>query len=259
MPQNGFHGLFGLATAAMVVTRAPVAAAQPLTAGIVLGAMLPDVDMYPTGVAFLLKHAELTYVIHRTATHSLFFALMILLVGLSVPRWRWACFGLSIGVCTHLALDTFFWFTQVALFWPFSRMDMGLPIFNLWSEEKLSGLWVNVREAFEFAAFALLLGSLRGIASHFGNAGASLVKWERALWVCFALAMGTAFSFRDASTNQHYVVTTPYLLLFLPYCWYQVWRLRSEIARWAQGRREAPSTSLRDRASGRTEQPEFGR
>jgi len=236
MPQNGFHGLFGLATAGALATRAPAAATQPLAVGIVLGSMLPDLDLYPTGIAFLFKHAELTYVIHRTATHSLFLALLILLLGLAVPRWRWACIGLSVGVGTHLALDTFFWFTQVDLFWPFSRMDMGLPIVNLWSEDKLSALWVNVREAFEFAAFALLLGSLRGIALRFGNAGASLVKWERVLWGCFAIALATAFLFREASTNQHFVVTTPYLLLFLPYCWYQVWRLRSEIEEWAKGR-----------------------
>src|ERR1051326_154960 len=157
MPQNGFHGLIGLATAKALAKRVPGAAAQPFVAGIVLGSMLPDVDMYPTGIAFLLKRADLTYVIHRTATHSLLFAFALLLLGL-IPRTRWLFIGLSLGVCTHILLDTFFWFTQIDMFWPFSRLGTGLPIVNLWSHERLTGLWANFREAFESAALALFFG-----------------------------------------------------------------------------------------------------
>lgn len=233
MPQNGFHGLIGLATAKALARRVPIQAAQPLVLGTVLGSMLPDIDMYPTGVAFLLKRPDLTYVIHRTATHSLLFALSILLVAAIIPRSRWLCVGLSVGICTHIVLDTFFWFTQIDMFWPFSRTGTGLPIVNLWSHEKLTGLWANFREAFEYAAFAAFLGALRSISVRFGYSGPSTVKWERALWACFAIAMVTTFIFRDSPANQNYIVSTPYLLVFFPYCLLQVMRRQAAITQWA--------------------------
>jgi membrane-bound metal-dependent hydrolase YbcI (DUF457 family) len=233
MPQNGFHGLFGLWTARKLAPFAPSGELPPFAIGVVIGSMVPDLDMYPTGIAFLFGHSELTYVIHRTATHSLLLALVILAIGLVIRRWRWICVGLSIGACTHIALDTFFWFTQIDMFWPLSRLDTGLPIVNLWSQEKLSGLWVNFREAFEYAAFALLLRSLRQMGTASGTSAQSSRKWEVGLWVGFLTALITAFLFRERPALQHYIVSAPYLLLFFPYCLSRVWQLRREIAKWA--------------------------
>jgi len=64
-----------------------------------------------------------------------------------------------------------------------------------------------------------------------------MLKLERFMWVGFAVALITAFVFRDSPAKQNRVVTTPYLLAMLPYCWLQVWRLRAEIGRWALGKK----------------------
>lgn len=228
MPQNGFHGLIGLAAARAMARHLPPQALEAATGGVVLGSMLPDVDMYPTGVAYLFGVDP--YLIHRTATHSIFFTLLLLLMGFVFRPGRWLLLGLCAGVCTHLVMDVFFWFAAVDLFWPASRLDLGVPVLNLWTADHLSHLWVNIREAFEYAAFALYLGVLRRSAGV-----ASTTKWETALWAGFLATLTTAFLFRDHESWQHYLVTVPYLLCFLPYVWLQTWRHRCAIATWTLG------------------------
>jgi membrane-bound metal-dependent hydrolase YbcI (DUF457 family) len=124
MPQNGFHGLVGLAVAKQVAPRVDAAATEPFVAGVTLGAMLPDIDVNPTAIAFLVNK-DLTYAVHRTFTHSLL-AIAILTVAGAIVRRRaratsWVCFGLALGITTHVLLDIFFWFAQIDLFWPFSH------------------------------------------------------------------------------------------------------------------------------------------
>jgi len=239
MPQNGFHGLFGLATARGFARRLPAQAVEPFAVGVVLGAMLPDIDMYPTVVAVLLGRSDLTYVIHRSGTHSLLLVLLLLFGGLILrgkrPYVGWLGVGLSLGVATHLLLDLFFWFAQLDLFWPLSHLPADkplLPVVDLWSGVKVPDLAINIREAFEFAAFALLVHALRVIVGK-GEQSDRMLKWERFMWLGFCIALVTAFVFRTSTSKQNYVVTTPYLLAMLPYCWTQVWKLRSEIASWA--------------------------
>ena len=219
MPQNGFHGLAGLATARLLARRLP--SPETLVPGVVLGSMLPDIDMYPTAIAVLMGRKDLIYVIHRSATHSLLFIAILCVVALLWTRHRWLLFGLAVGVLTHITLDMFFWFAPIDMFWPF-----GHPV-DLWGEIRRVPLWLNIREAFEFGAFALLLGTLRRIT------GADLRKWEVGTWIAFGIALITAFIFREREDLQNKVVTTPYLLLLIPFCWSRVWTLRKELARWA--------------------------
>lgn len=222
MPQNGFHGLVGLATARLLARRVP--SPEAFVPGVVLGSMLPDIDMYPTAIAVLMGHKELIYVIHRSATHSLLFVGVLCLGAALFARCRWLLLGLAVGVLTHLTLDIFFWFAAIDLFWPFGR-----PV-DLWGEIRRVPLWLNIREAFEFAAFALFLGALRRIT------GADLRKWELGTWIGFGIALVTAVLFRERDDLQNRVVTTPYLLLLIPFCWSRVWILRKELALWASGK-----------------------
>jgi membrane-bound metal-dependent hydrolase YbcI (DUF457 family) len=176
MPQNGFHGLMGLAVAKWVAPRAPAAVAEPFVATVTLGAMLPDIDAYPAAVLFLMGRHDLTYAVHRTLTHSLLAILIVAAVGVGLrrsPRAAWACWGLSLGMATHAFLDTFFWFAQLDFFWPFSHLPPDapvLPVIDLWRHARpLPGLFgnrdflANLREAFELAAFALYLMALRRV------------------------------------------------------------------------------------------------
>jgi membrane-bound metal-dependent hydrolase YbcI (DUF457 family) len=185
--------------------------------------MLPDIDMYPTAIAVLLKHKELVYVIHRTATHSILFVALLALAGLVLTRHRWLLFGLALGVVTHVAIDTFLWLAPIDLFWPFGhRID-------LWEGVGRPPLLLNIREAFEFGAFAIFLRCLGRIT------GADLRKWEIGTWILFCVALVTAFVFRTRDDLQNYVVSTPYLLVLIPFCWSRVWALRKEITAWAAG------------------------
>lgn len=246
MPQNGLHGLFGLASARGLARFAPADYRSGWVGGLVLGAMLPDIDMYPTGVAFLLGRKDLVYVIHRTATHSLVVVALAIVAAL-LWRWRrpgpgWMVLGLALGSAGHAVLDVFFWFTEIDLFWPLSHWPPDspfLPMVDLWQGQRMEGLAYNIREACEFAAFALYLRMVQVAVRRFDETDrelAGMKKWEIALWVFFAIALATAFLFRETASRQNYVVTTPYLLAFLPYCWLKTWRNRDALSRWATGK-----------------------
>ena len=242
MPQNGFHGLVGLATAKGTARRVPNVGAAAFVFGTVLGSMLPDIDMYPTAIAVLLHRGDLTYVIHRSATHCLLAVLLLLVLGALLrgksTKVAYGLIGLGLGMLTHEVLDIFFWFAPIDLFWPFSHLPDGqaLPIVNVWSGvPKIPPLALNIREAFEFCAFALFLTVVGNIAASQGADVRALRKWQTFIWIMFGVALVTAFLFRTNDRLQNYVVTTPYLLLFLPYCWKQVWNFRREITAWALG------------------------
>ncbi|HET6383882.1 MAG TPA: metal-dependent hydrolase [Armatimonadota bacterium] len=240
MAQNGFHGLVGLWTAGKTARWAPRAELAPWVAGVVVGAMLPDVDLYPTAVIFLLGRHDLIYSVHRTLTHSLLLMLVVLAVGV-VHRRRWFWWGLAAGMGTHTMLDIFFWFSPVDLFWPLSHFPHKaplLPIIDLWKWVKLPPVFGNpafinnVLAAGDFAALALYLGSLRGTMTRGGWAkadAAAMHHWERALWAAFVIAVGAAPAL--SGNAQQILVTTPLLTVFLPYCWSQTWRLRETLAR----------------------------
>lgn len=240
MPQNGFHGLVGLGVARGLTKRVPANVAPAFAGSVALGSMLPDIDLYPTAIAFLAGRMDLIYVIHRTATHCLPLILVLGLAGALARSSiaRFAMWGLAVGVLTHAALDTLFWFTQVDLFWPLSRVPPGrpmLPIVNFWSDLRMPALFVNLREACEYLAFALLLTALHRISP----SQTHLALWRRAAWVYFGCMVVTAFALGSMPKIQNVLVTAPYLLAFLPVTWTAVWRARDDIARWARGARDA--------------------
>jgi hypothetical protein len=221
---------------------------EPLAVGITLGAMLPDIDMYPTAVVFLLGRPDLIYVMHRTLTHSLLAILIVAGLGMVLRRRSaaaaWACWGLALGMLTHVTLDAFFWFAPLDLFWPFSHLPPGKPVLqviDLWSGARplpavlgKPDVLVNLREACEFAAFALYLMALRRVTRR-GNASAgksmSMVRWEQCAWAGFGIALVGAWMLPRGLEEM--LVVGPYLLAFAPYCWRQTLRLRGAVAHWS--------------------------
>ena len=96
MPQSGFHALVGVALA-----RRSEPGSAAWIAGVVVGAMLPDVDIMVTGI---LRAAGMEDAgIHRSATHSLLLVALRCLPRAascgrcaerpapSSPRVRWGC------------------------------------------------------------------------------------------------------------------------------------------------------------------------
>lgn len=91
------------------------------TAGIAIGALLPDIDSqnslvgkYIPVIPHLLKH--------RSATHSLLFPVVLYFV----PDMQW----LALGMLSHLALD-FLNPDGLPMLWPLSKKKLKLPLFNI--------------------------------------------------------------------------------------------------------------------------------
>jgi membrane-bound metal-dependent hydrolase YbcI (DUF457 family) len=82
MPQNGFHAIIGAA-----VARRAWPARVSLVVGFLLGSMVPDVDVLLLAILRLQGYWDPG--IHRTLTHSVFFAaLPLVLAAVTWPRWR---------------------------------------------------------------------------------------------------------------------------------------------------------------------------
>jgi hypothetical protein len=141
--------------------------------------------------------------------------------------------------------DAFFWFAPLDLFWPFSHLPARAPllsVLDLWAGARpLPAVFgkpdflINLREALEFAAFALYLIALRGVAQREkapADKRAGLARWARWAWAGFTAALVGAFVLPNHL--QEVLVTALYLLALAPYCWIQTYALRGSIARWCQ-------------------------
>jgi len=247
MPQSGFHGLVGLATSRALIARVPSTAQVGFAFGTVLGAVLPDIDLYPAAVAALVdpKHAtEELQIFHRTAAHSIFVVVLFALMGFPFGgnlKLRWTLWGLSIGVLTHEVLDVFFWFAKIDIMWPFSHWPAHwFATINIWAphdKQLATGLAPNLRDACEFPAFALFLAAIRSIVTIQGRPQAALTKqiwWERMLWVYFLVALIGSFLNVENPQLQQKIIFVPILLAVLPYCWSRIWVYREEIAAWSR-------------------------
>jgi membrane-bound metal-dependent hydrolase YbcI (DUF457 family) len=240
MPQNGFHGLVGLATAKALVPRVAPAVRTPFAFGLVFGAMLPDIDLYPTAVAVVAGVPDAVKIFHRSATHSVLFLLLLVAAAVITKKrisTSWLFWGLALGVLGHEVLDIFFWFAQLDIMWPFSHWPASNPPFqviNIWTSD-YKGLVSNIRDAFEFVAFALFLYSLRKIVLRIRPAAKVAIDLlvMRLMCAYFVVALTTAFLFAGHTETQQKIVNFPFLLLFLPYCWWRAWVYREEIAQWA--------------------------
>ena len=152
MAQAGMHALIGMLARKVTNKR------QWLLLGVILGGIIPDMDNFGVAVATLAKLP--TAGIHRTATHSVFFALAIAvifhLIGQVKKEVRWSNLGagLGIGILFHILLDIFLWFNGVALFWPF-------PLWvNLWAHTTPPVWYMKFMDPAEFLFFGLFLAAL---------------------------------------------------------------------------------------------------
>jgi membrane-bound metal-dependent hydrolase YbcI (DUF457 family) len=210
-----------------------VAQAQPFATGILLGAMLPDADLYPAAIAYALGYRDLFYAFHRTFTHSLAGAAFLLILALVLrrrPAAYWACLGAALGVGTHLVLDLAFWFRPVDLFWPLSRLPhSAIPVVNFWqgtAAPVLLGrpdLFPNLIAAGELGAAALYLGALRSLTGD-----TRLRAWVTASAAVFALTLVTAWIL--SLSQQRILAQAATIGVFQPVMWWSTWRLRHAIA-----------------------------
>lgn len=147
MPQAGIHGIVGVAFRKWLPKR------EWLLLGVVLGNLFPDLDNIAVAIATVTKSS--TEGLHRTFTHSIFTALVLVLAFFIASRVtreeRWNNFGMGFGagILMHIILDLFLWFNGVELFWPI-KYDL-----NFWSWFVMPN-WLDILlKTGEFLAFGL--------------------------------------------------------------------------------------------------------
>jgi membrane-bound metal-dependent hydrolase YbcI (DUF457 family) len=161
MAQAGIHGLVGMAVRKYFPTR------TWLMLGILLGSLLPDADNLFVAIATVMKKS--TEGLHRTFSHSLFFAVALIVIFWIVgqiakaPRWVNLGLGLGLGVTLHSVLDLLLWFNGVAILWPIPSWV------NLWSWFATPAWLDKILMTVEFLFFALFFLALDGIARKRGT------------------------------------------------------------------------------------------
>jgi len=180
MAQAGMHGLVGMAVKKMAGKK------EWLVLGLILGSFVPDMDN--VGVAFATLTKMPTEGIHRTLTHSIFFAIGVALVfyiigqATKMTRWSNLGLGLGLGILLHSLLDFVLWFDGVAFFWPLGGM------INFWPNGNPSALFKDfLWWAAEFLLFGLYLWALGVWARKFGTDNGSQGNLRFWMWLEFAL------------------------------------------------------------------------
>jgi membrane-bound metal-dependent hydrolase YbcI (DUF457 family) len=189
MAQAGLHGLISLPVRKWGGQR------EWLMLGIVLGSILPDSDNLAVAVATVTKSS--TEGLHRTFSHSLFTAAVVILVFFLVsvftkrPRWNNLGVGLGIGLLMHIILDLIIWFDGVAILWP-------LPIWlNLWSGITPPTFWKTLMNPLELLFIALFFYALYDLARKQGSDLSFLSKlrfWIVLEWLLFLVFLALAFT-----------------------------------------------------------------
>lgn len=198
MAQAGMHALVGM------VTRRSVGRREWLLLGILLGSLIPDMDNVGVAIATLMKAS--TEGIHRTATHSLFFAaagvLVFYLIGSFGRNVRWTNLGigLGLGILLHILLDLLLWFNGVNLLWPLGGET------NLWANSSPAEWFMKFMDPAEFLFIALYLWALGVWARDAGTDG-KFLKPLRA-WIIVEVVLFVIF------TPLAYIMTSGFLTIF---------------------------------------------
>lgn len=191
MAQAGIHGMVGLAAGRWMPSR------RFIVLGLLLGNLLPDLDNLAVAAA-TLSGGEVEG-LHRTFSHSLFFALALALLGMAAAavsrrqRWGNLGIGLAAGVTLHTLLDLLIWFNGVELFWP-------LPSWvNLWPNVTPPEWYRQLMMPAEFLALALYFWALGTLPRRRSTEGRQprLQLWigvQLALFILFAVLVYTVDS-----------------------------------------------------------------
>jgi len=226
MPQPGLHGLFALS----VLRLRP--APRGFALGLMAGALLPDLDTYPQGVAVVLgmDPARAEALFHRTLTHSLFFAIGVALVlagsaRLRGDRARMAFAGgwLLGSVGLHILPDLLAWFDGVGILWPLWSV-------NLWASVVLPDPVQNLLRAANFCAFAAYLFLLGKEAQRRGMGERELASLRKEVKVQLGFgALFTPLAFLLPASQYNFLDGAAFLLWAYPRVLWITWRMRSVV------------------------------
>ena len=129
MAQVGLHAALGYSLRHIIPHK------KRFLPAVVFGAILPDLDVIVVALASLfypISQAE--HLFHRSFSHSFFTIILMYLVFSFISEWKKRPVyksigkGLTLGMLSHIILDTFFWFRNIQFLWP-----LPLEPFNLWN------------------------------------------------------------------------------------------------------------------------------
>ena len=204
MAQAGIHALVGIGVCRWARNR------TCLALGIVLGNVLPDVDILAVAVATIAGWP--TVGLHRTFTHSVFTAALVVMVFCVIgwvsrrPQWKDLGIGLGIGILMHILLDFVIWFRGVEILWPLpSNVNFWPPVAGWWGTFELPA---------EFLCFALLFLVLHRLANKRGTdlaVSPKLLTWVWLQGLLFVALWVLAYAWSPWSAGYRFVHGALYL------------------------------------------------
>ena len=158
---------------------------ERLFPALIFGAMLPDLDVIIVAFASLFYSiSQAEEIFHRTFSHSFFTLIFVYLVFAILsemykkPVLKSIGKGITLGMLTHLLIDTLIWFRQIDLLWP-----LPLKPVNLWHLWEAPPLVFQILLIFEFFCFRWYAWFL--ITQHIKTPGNQawfvkyLTKWKK--------------------------------------------------------------------------------
>jgi len=203
MAQAGMHGLVGMTVQKVVGKK------EWLVLGLILGSFIPDMDNVGVAIATVAKFP--TEGIHRTMTHSIFFAIGVMLVFYIIgqvkddERWSNLGLGLGLGILLHSLLDFVLWFNGLEFFWPFGGE------INFWVNSNPPEWLTRLLDPAEFLFFGLFLWALGGWARKFKTDSDYLSR--NSIWALMEFALFVMFTLMFYLMDSGY--QTIYGLLYL--------------------------------------------
>ena len=232
---TGMHALGGLGLALLVTRVARSRGEYPeqllgvVAFGIVVGAMLPDIDFILT-VPVVPFDRQLGEALHRSFTHSFALFLPIAAAGAVLSRRNrergLLVLGATAGMTLHVLQDFPFWFSEVAALWPVFHVIEGSPGWlGIWGGYEPADTVLSVLVAWEYGSIVLYLVVLGAVAGRLGtdrSRQSRLRLWTGFYALAFLVALALIpFFGLEAHTA---IVWAPSPLLWLLVVWITVWR-----------------------------------
>ncbi len=245
MAQSGLHGLIGGYVAKTWVKAGDAPAAversKGLKFGLVLGAILPDVDFFVLGPLFVIPGLnKYALAMHRSFTHSLittaaFVGLLWLLAqGSRRDYRRGLALGLGAGILTHLVFDVILWFGGIQYLWPLGYVGVHQEL-NLWANLYQPPRVVsNILGALDYLAFGLYYLWLGAVARRKGTSAGFLPRLGRLTfvqWVLTVIYLALAVYLAPRGMLFDICHYAAFILVFFPICLYVTAKMRETI--WA--------------------------
>ena len=178
MAQAGAHAIIGMYASRLSFLKRINASA------IIIGSLIPDLDIILVAFGKLFTNIpDPIHFFHRKGTHSFLFVLFIYLLFeifseiLKKPELRNWGKGISIGITTHLIVDSFLFLNGVYLLWPIQLQ------FNFWEGYQPPEILPNLLLAIEFLFFRILAWIIIEISTqrsqvNFPGLLPLIVKWK---------------------------------------------------------------------------------